>query len=58
AGEMEISDDENEEMNEKEKSKAQTTNDKKERKEMEKTINYIYETVKTLLEENKKHWQD
>ncbi|CAG8596702.1 10757_t:CDS:2 [Diversispora eburnea] len=51
--EMDISDNENEEMNEKEKSKAQTTNDKKEGKEMEKTINYIYETVKALLEENK-----
>ncbi|CAG8656464.1 4045_t:CDS:2, partial [Diversispora eburnea] len=36
-----------------EKSKAQITNDKKEEKEMEKTINYIYEIVKALLEENK-----
>ncbi|CAG8627557.1 553_t:CDS:2, partial [Diversispora eburnea] len=51
--EMDISDNKNEKMNEKEKSKAQTTNNKKEENEMEKTINYIYETVKTLLEENK-----
>ncbi|CAG8568543.1 11664_t:CDS:2 [Diversispora eburnea] len=57
AGEMEICDDENEEINEKEKSKTQITNNKKEGKEMEKTINYIYETVKTLLEEIK-HWHD
>ncbi|CAG8584747.1 5947_t:CDS:2 [Diversispora eburnea] len=48
AGEIKISDNENEEMNEKKKSKAQTTNNKKEEKEMEKTINYIYEIVKTL----------
>ncbi|RHZ51428.1 hypothetical protein Glove_478g1 [Diversispora epigaea] len=50
--EMETSDTENEEENV-EKLKLKSNNKEKDEK-MEETINYIYETVKSLLDDNKK----